>query len=46
MQSLDVYVVGNLKEFLNMRQAKQNTSVVQMGPAGCQFRTSGSEERR
>lgn len=45
MQSLDVYAVTNLKDFLNIMQAKQNTSVVQMGPTGCQFRTSGLEQR-
>lgn len=45
MQSLDVYAVTNPKDFLNIMQAKQNTSVVQMGPTGCQFRTSGLEQR-
>ena len=26
-------------------RAKQNTSAVQVGPVGCQFRTPGLEER-
>lgn len=45
MQSLNVYVVRNFKEFKNTMRAKQNTSAVQVGPAGCQFRTPGLEER-